>query len=295
MTRVALAQITSSTEKTANLNLAKGLISEAKSKGAGMVAFPEFLMAFSPGSQSPEELAELAEAIHGPFVTSLMEAARIHGMHLLATLYERCSSPNRVYDTALWIDSAGKIAAIYRKLHLYDALGFKESDKFTAGAELTPPLKTAMGHIGMMICYDLRFPELSRLLTLMGAEILVSPSGWVEGEMKVEHWQTMVRARALENGCYVIAPDQVGNIYIGHSMVVDPFGRVLMDMGKRQALEIVEIDPVLVQKSEKSCPCSKIAARTFTKGLFLRLNRRDLTALYSLCFHDVTMNNEREL
>jgi predicted amidohydrolase len=257
MIRVALAQITSSTEKTANLNLARGLISEAKSKGAGMVAFPEFLMAFSPGSQSPEELAELAEAIDGPFVTSLTEAARIHGMHLLATLYERCSSPNRVYDTAMWIDSAGKIAAIYRKLHLYDALGFKESDKFIAGAELTPPLKTAIGHIGMMICYDLRFPELSRLLTLMGAEILVSPSGWVKGEMKVEHWQTMVRARALENGCYVIAPDQVGNIYVGHSMVVDPFGRVVIDMGKREGLEIVDLDPILVGEVREKLPLLK--------------------------------------
>ena len=75
-----------------------------------------------------------------------------------------------------------------------------------------PPIKTETGHIGMMICYDLRFPELSRLLALMGAEILVCPSGWVQGDMKVEHWQTMVRARALENGCYMIAPGHVGII-----------------------------------------------------------------------------------
>ena len=164
-----------------------------------------------------------------------MDAARNHRVHVLATIYEKCNLANRVYD-ALVGRQRWKHSSNLSKLHLYDALGFKESDKFAAGRELTPPIKTDMGHIGMMICYDLRFPELSRLLTLMGAEILMSPSGWVQGDMKVEHWQTMVRARALENGCYVIAPDQVGNIYIGHSMVVDPFGRVVLDMGERQDL-----------------------------------------------------------
>ena len=109
----------------------------------------------------------------------------------------------------------------------------------------------------MMICYDLRFPELSRILTLMGAEILVSPSGWVQGDMKVEHWQTMVRARALENGCYVIAPDQVGNIYVGHSMIVDPFGRVVTDMGERQGLEIVDLDLSLVGEVREKLPLLK--------------------------------------
>lgn len=257
MTRIALAQITSSTEKTANLKLAKELISEAKGKGARLIAFPEFLMAFSPASQPPEDLAGLAEPVAGSFATSLSEAARIHDIHVLATIYEQSNVPNRVYDTALWIDGTGKIAAVYRKLHLYDALGFKESDKFTAGAGLTPPMKTDIGQIGMMICYDLRFPELSRLLTLMGADILVSPSGWVQGEMKVEHWQTMVRARALENGCYVISPDQVGNIYIGRSMVVDPFGAVVIDMGDRRGLEIVDLDLARVAEVREKLPLIK--------------------------------------
>jgi deaminated glutathione amidase len=257
MTRIALAQITSSTEKAANLELAQQLISDAKNQGARMIAFPEFLMAFSPSSQSSEELAQLAETVNGPFTASLMEAARIHGIHVLATIYERCRLPNRVYDTALWIEPNGKIAAVYRKLHLYDALEFKESDKFAPGDELTPPIKTDVGHIGMMICYDLRFPELSRLLALMDAEILVSPSGWVQGDMKVEHWQTMVRARALENGCYVIAPDQVGNIYIGHSIIVDPFGRVVVDMCERQGLEIVDFDLSMVGEVREKLPLLK--------------------------------------
>jgi predicted amidohydrolase len=257
MTRIALAQITSSTEKTANLELAKQLISEAKNKGARMIAFPEFLMAFSPSTQSAEELAEISETLDGPFTQSLREAAKAANIETLATIYEKSDVPGRVYDTALWIDSSGQLSAVYRKLHLYDALGFKESDKFLAGSELAQPFKSALGVIGMMICYDLRFPELSRLLTLMGAEILVSPSGWVQGDMKVEHWQTMVRARALENGCYVIAPDQAGNIYIGHSMVVDPFGRVVIDMGERRGLEIVDLDRSMVGEVREKLPLLK--------------------------------------
>ena len=257
MARIALAQITSSSEKTVNLKLAKELISEAKHKNAAMVAFPEFLMAFSPSNQSPAELAELAETIDGPFTRSLTDAARDHGIDVLSTIYEKCNVPNRVYDTSLWINRIGEIVAIYRKLHLYDALGFKESDKFAAGRELTPPIETHIGHIGMMICYDLRFPELSRLLTLMGAEILMVPSGWVQGDMKVEHWQTMVRARALENGCYVVAPDQIGNIYIGHSMVVDPFGKVLIDMNEDQDLATVDLDLSMVKEVREKLPLLK--------------------------------------
>ena len=271
MTRIAVAQITSSIEKKANLQLAKELIIEAKHHSAQMIAFPEFLMAFSPESQSPEELVGLAESTDGPFTASLSEAARTHAIHVLAAIYEQSNVPNRVYDTALWIDSAGTIAAVYRKLHLYDALGFKESDKFAAGAELTPPLATSIGRIGMMICYDLRFPELSRLLTLMGAEVLVSPSGWLQGDMKVEHWQTMVRARALENGCYVIAPGQVGNIYIGHSMVADPFGRVVIDMEERRGLEIVDLDLARVAEVREKLPLIKNRrADIYGKALFCR-------------------------
>ena len=117
---------------------------------------------------------------------------------------------------------------------MYDAFGFRESDKFAAGVDLTPPVTFEDGCYGMMICYDLRFPEMARMLTLSGANILLAPSGWVQGELKVDHWQTMIRARALENGCYVIAPDQVGNIYIGHSMIVDPLGRTVVDLGERE-------------------------------------------------------------
>jgi predicted amidohydrolase len=95
---------------------------------------------------------------------------------------------------------------------------------------------------------------MGRMLTLSGANILLAPSGWVQGELKVDHWQTMIRARALENGCYVIAPDQVGNIYIGHSMIVDPLGRTVVDLGEQEGVEIVEIDFNLVYDTRAKLP-----------------------------------------
>jgi predicted amidohydrolase len=125
------------------------------------------------------------------------------------------------------------------------------------GNSIVKPDKTLAGIAGLLICYDLRFPELSRLLTIKGADMLIAPSAWVAGEMKEEHWQTMIKARAIENGSYIVAPDQVGNIYCGKSMVVDPFGVVLLDMGKREGMEIVDIDKARIQQVRRSLPLLK--------------------------------------
>ena len=247
MRRVAIVQLKASEHKDENLKVAIGYIKEAKSRNADLVAFPEFLMAYSPTDQSAEELSKMAESIDGEFASALRHAAKTNDTSVVATIYEKSKLQNRVYDTALLIDGKGNLSAVYRKLHLYDALGFKESDKLAAGNDLIKPVKTAVGNVGMMICYDVRFPEMSRILALMGADTLVLPSAWVQGDMKVEHWQTMLRARAIENGCYVVAPDQVGNIYIGHSMVIDPFGKIILDMVEREGLEVVDLNADLVK------------------------------------------------
>ena len=254
MKAVAIAQVESTTDKQKNLRKATSVIREAKRKGADCVAFPEFLMAFSPATQTAEELAQMAEPTNGPFLAGLCEAAKSEGVAVLATIYETAALPNRVYDTAVWIDAHGKTMSVYRKLHLYDAFGFKESDKFHPGMEVAPLISDAECRCGMMICYDLRFPEMARMLALGGANVLFAPSGWVQGDLKVEHWQTMIKARALENGCYVIAPDQVGNIYIGHSMVADPLGRTLVDLGEQEDLAVIELDMKLVAETREKLP-----------------------------------------
>ena len=257
MNKVAIAQIESSTDKKANLGKAVSMMREAQGKGAELIAFPEFLMAFSPTSQSAEELAELAESTNGPFVSSLRDAAKSTGVAVVATIYEISTAPNRVFDTAVWIDKHGNIASVYRKLHLYDAFGFKESDKFHPGAAVAPLVQSGDCRLGMMICYDLRFPEMARMLALEGANVFVAPSGWVQGDLKVEHWQTMIKARALENGSYVIAPGQTGNIYIGHSMVVDPLGRTVVDLGEKEGLQVLELDLKLVNETREKLPLLK--------------------------------------
>jgi len=254
MKKIAIAQIQSSTDKTANLKQALRLIDESKSQAAEIIAFPEFLMAFSPESQSAAELTAVAEAVDGPFIAAIRDRAKTAKLGVLAAIYESSPIASRVYDSAVWIDAAGDIVSVYRKLHLYDAFGFKESDKFHPGNDIAPLVSFGDAHCGTMICYDLRFPELARMLTLAGANVLFAPSGWVQGDLKVEHWQTMIKARALENGCFVIAPNQVGNIYTGHSMAVDPLGRTLADLQEKAELAVIEIDLALVNEVRNKLP-----------------------------------------
>jgi predicted amidohydrolase len=254
--KIALVQMRSSQDKQENLLKSLDIIADAAAGGAELVCFPEFQMAFSPSSQSAKELAAVAESVDGGFVTALARAARKNRIGVVAAIYEKGAS-QRVYDTALLLSPAGKVSSVYRKLHLYDALGFRESAKLAKGKKIQVPVRTGAGSVGLLICYDLRFPELSRLLTLKGANILVAPSAWVQGEMKEEHWLTMTRARAIENGSYLVAPDQVGNIYCGRSLVVDPFGVVLADMGQREGMEIVEIDSKRTLDVRKSLPLLK--------------------------------------
>lgn len=256
MTAVAVVQMRSSEDKQENLKKSVDYIAEASARKSDLACFPEFQMAFSPASQSPAELAKMAETVQGNFVSTLRAAARKNRIGVVATIYEK-SKTSRVFDTAVVISTAGTITSAYRKLHLYDALGFKESKKLVAGKKIEKPVKTSAGKIGVMICYDLRFPELSRLLTVSGADMLVAPSAWVAGPMKEEHWQTMLKARAIENGSYVVAPDQVGNIYAGRSMVVDPFGVVLLDMGQNEGMEVVELDMNKVKEVRQSLPLLK--------------------------------------
>jgi len=241
-------------EKEKNLKKILGYIAEAAKKGSKLCAFPEFMMFYTGSYQSAAELANLAEKINGEFVTTIAKAARKNSIQVVGTFYEESPKPNRVYDTSFLIDKKGKVVSTYRKIHLYDALGFKESDKLYPGSSIVKPVRTSVGKMGLMICYDLRFPEMSRILASSGSEVLVIPSAWVKGKMKEEHWITINKTRAIENGCYVISPDQVGNIYCGRSLVVDPFGKVLLDMKKREGVGTVDISLDQVKKVRRKLP-----------------------------------------
>ena len=201
----------------------------------------------------------ISELVDGDFVTELRKSAKENDIHVIGTIYERSSTDSNeftkpsdnndgfdnqycVYDTAVFINNSGILVSCYRKLHLYNALGFQESKKLLAGDKLFSPVDSPLGKLGVLVCYDLRFPELGRLLAIEGSNALVAPSGWVQGTMKEDHWLTMCKARSIENGVYLIAPNQVGNIFCGHSLIVDPFGVVILDMGTREGMEIVDLD-----------------------------------------------------
>lgn len=255
--KAAIVQMKSSVDKELNLVHSLKLIKEAAKKKARLICFPEFQMAYSPPEQKSESLHKIAEKITGNFVSTLSNSAKQNRINVIATLYEIINTNDKnhkVFDTGVIINELGKLQSIYRKVHLYDALGFKESKKLLAGSIIEKPSKTSVGKLGLLICYDMRFPEISRILTVNGANILVSPSAWVAGFMKREHWEIMVRARAIENGVYVLAPNQVGNIYCGHSMAIDPFGSTLVDMENREGIEFIDIDSSKIDTTRRTLP-----------------------------------------
>ena len=166
----------------------------------------------------------MAEPLDGPFVGALTAFAAEQGTTVVAGMFERSEDPERPFNTLAVVDRDG-LRASYRKIHLYDSFGYKESDRLVAGP-LEPALVDVGGfRVGLMTCYDLRFPELARSAGDRGAELLVAPSAWVAGPGKVQHWRTLVTARAIENIAYVAAVGQPGPRYTGHSMVVGPAGR----------------------------------------------------------------------
>jgi deaminated glutathione amidase len=189
-----------------------------------LVVFPEVMMRDfgSPGS----DISEFAEDLDGPFVKRIAELAAAHDVTVVAGMFERSEDPGRPYNTLVVVDADG-LRASYRKIHLYDSFGYKESDRLLSGA-LEPVVVEVGGlRVGLMTCYDLRFPELARALVDRDAELLVVPAAWVAGPGKADHWRTLLKARAIENTVYVAAAGQPGPRYTGHSMVVTPRGETV--------------------------------------------------------------------
>ncbi|WP_121257565.1 carbon-nitrogen hydrolase family protein [Nocardioides ferulae] len=169
-----------------------------------------------------------AEPLGGPFDAELEAVATARDTTVVAGMFETGADPARPFNTLL---VRGAARAAYRKVHLYDSFGYRESNRLTAGDPDPVVVEVGGFAVGLMTCYDLRFPELARALVDRGAEVLVVPAAWVAGPRKVDHWRTLVRARAIENTVFVVAAGQPGPRYTGHSMVVDPLGDVLAEAG----------------------------------------------------------------
>ena len=223
--RVRLVQRASGLDAADNLaalDAVAGTVSDVD-----LVVVPEaFARDFGePGS----DLAPYAEELDGPFATRLAELSEKTGSAWLGGMFERSEDPERPLNTLVLAD--GDRFAHYRKIHLYDSFGFHESGQVFAGP-LEPQVVDVRGFpVGLMTCYDLRFPELARALAVAGAEMIVVPAAWVAGERKVEHWRTLLRARAIENTVWVVGVGQPAPRYTGHSMVVAPDGDVVVEAG----------------------------------------------------------------
>ena len=176
--------------------------------------------------EAGSDVSRFAEPIPGPFADEVAKVAVNRGTTVVAGMFETSDDPGRPANTLV---VRGGAESEYRKIHLYDSFGYRESDRLVPGPLKPVTVDVAGFRLGLMTCYDLRFPELARSLVDQGAEVLVIPAAWVAGPRKVDHWRTLVLARAIENTVYVVAAAQPGPRYTGHSMVVDPLGDVLAE------------------------------------------------------------------
>ena len=250
--RIGLVQHASGLEPEDN----RVLLDRLAPTGDDLVVFPEaFARDFG---KAGSDVSAAAEPVDGPFATELARVAQDRGATLVAGMFETSADPRRPFNTLL---ARGGAEAAYRKIHLYDSFGYKESDALTGGP-LTPTLveipsaASAGGSVptGLMTCYDLRFPELARALVDAGAELLVIPSAWVAGPRKVDHWRTLVRARAIENTVYVAAAAQPAPRYCGHSILVDPLGDVLVEAGEDEEIIEATIERSRLVKARETNP-----------------------------------------
>jgi len=259
--RVALVQMTSTDDLSGNLAAARRAVDEAAGRGAEFIALPEnFAFLRREGNPIP-----CAQGLDGEIVETVRELASRHRLPILAgTFAEAIEGEQRVYNTSVLVSEAGEIAAVYRKIHLFDVdLGasgggvFRES-AFTAPGEEVVVAETPFGKLGLSVCYDVRFPELYRELAARGADWIAVPSAFARETGKA-HWETLLRARAIENQAFVLAPAQCGRhspdrASHGRSLIVDPWGRILAEAGDVPTVVIADCDPKELERVRASLP-----------------------------------------
>jgi predicted amidohydrolase len=240
--RIALGQLAASGRKEENLEAARQAVQAARRGGADLLLLPEVFMAFlTPRSDTVP--AAVAEPLDGPFVSALADAARASRLHIGCGVWETAPGEDvRAYNTAVLLGPDGSLLLAYRKTHMYDAFAFRESDLSVAGDAAPRTVRTPLGVLGMLVCYELRFPELTRMLALDGAEVLLLPSAWIAGPRKEAHWTTLIGARAIENTIFVAAADQAGDGRVGCSRLVDPMGIALASGGEAPGLIFGDVD-----------------------------------------------------
>lgn len=253
---VAVAQFAPTASHSTNLETIGELVARAVSRGAALVLFPEYSSYFV--DPFDDSLAANAETLDGPFVATLRALAGEHDVCIVAGLMERAEDGRRVRNTVVAVDSSG-ILARYRKLHLYDAFGQRESDWVEAG-EIAEPETFEWGGLrfALQTCYDLRFPEVTRVLADAGADVVLVPAEWVRGPLKEHHWRTLLQARAIENTLYVAAADHPPPLGVGNSMLVDPQGVEIAAVGTGTDVAVGFADRAAVERVRRTNPALRL-------------------------------------
>lgn len=258
--RIGVAQFASGLDKAENLDRLCAAIDTAADSGAELIIAPEASMHdFGPPSL---HLAEVAEPLDGPFVSGLMQSAKRRAVTVVAGMFE-VGDGHHVYNTIVAVGPAGALRGTYRKQHLFDALGWMESDRLLPGRPEDRLVFSCGGlRVGVMTCYDVRFPELARALVDDGAQLIVIPSAWVAGPRKLEQWWALTTARAIENVCYVAGAGQTPPTYTGGSIIVDPWGEVLAGLDADEGVAVAEVSAKRVKECREKMP--SLANRRWT-------------------------------
>jgi len=257
---VGAVQMTSTADTAANLERAAKLVRQAAASGAQMVGLPENFaylgddrdhrLAIAESLPAPKNQGSAAPGPNGPILGAMQALAREAGVWLLLGGFPEAGPERKIRNSAVLLDPTGAVTAVYRKLHLFDVdvpggKRFRESEAIEAGGE---PIvaETPWGGLGLTICYDLRFPELYRLLAARGARIITVPSAFTL-ETGKDHWHLLLRARAVENQVFVFAPAQFGSHgptrrSYGHALVVDPWGAVIAECGDHEGVALARLD-----------------------------------------------------
>jgi predicted amidohydrolase len=225
-------------------------MTQAARQGAALLVLPEALLARD--DQDPDLSVKSAQPLDGGFLQTLLEESQRNRLTTVLTVHIP-TTQGRAANTLVVIRE-GKIIGTYAKLHLYDAFTIQESRLVDPGGQLPPLIDVEGITLGLMTCYDLRFPEMALNLALAGAEVLVLPAAWVKGPLKEHHWATLLAARALDTTCYVVAAGECGNKNIGQSRVIDPLGVTIAAAAEAPALLMAEIDCERILQARRQLP-----------------------------------------
>lgn len=260
---IAVAQFAPGADADANLDEITRLAGLAVARGARLVVFPEYSSWFTP--DAGPEWHDAAQPVGGPFTAELAALADRLGIHLVAGLIERldgADGDDRVGNTVIAVAPGEGVVARYRKLHLYDAFGQRESEWVAPGEVAAPETFEAGGiRFGLQTCYDARFPEVTRRIVDAGADVVCMPAEWVRGPLKEAHWRVLTTARALENTMYVAAADHAPPVGAGNSMIVDPMGVEIATIGEATDVAVAWVSRERIEAVRRVNPA--LALRRF--------------------------------